>query len=166
MTTWSSPLYFSFLFRHSRRAAPRCKSACRGKRRWEAIWYYDDTMQYCVATAAMATSFFKHVTRPVVRVGFADERWGYERRDGEEGERVAAPGRNCCWKLPRGVALAKAVSRAGFRTEVYRFPVRPPGERKYRWGCKGRVDSPPVAREGEINELPRMNEKFRGKMRF
>lgn len=25
---------------------------------------YDDTVQYCAATAAMATSFFEHVTRP------------------------------------------------------------------------------------------------------
>lgn len=69
------------------------------------------------------------------------------------------PGRNCCWKLPRGVytALPKAVSRGGFRAEVYRFPVCPPGERKYRQGGGGGRG---------INELPRMNENFREKLDF
>jgi len=84
-----------------------------------------------IAPPAMATSFFEHVTCPS---GWGDERW---LAGGRAGGGTAAPGRNC-WKLPgSGVAaLPKAVSRAGFRAEVYRFPVCPPGERKYRRGMK------------------------------
>lgn len=66
--------------------------------------------------------------------------------------------------MPRGVALAKAVSRAGFRAEVYRFPVRPPGEHKYRRGCAARRGA--AGRTGRRNELPWWNVKFRGKTRF
>jgi len=73
------------------------------------------------------------------------------REEAREGKRrTATPGQNCCWKLPRGVA--KAVSRAGFRAEVYRFPVRPPGERKYRRDVgRGREDKRVTEDEREIS---------------
>lgn len=146
-----SPRYF---FHRASRAARR---GIRANERY-------DGSRCNITPPAMATSFFEHVTsRP--RGGDGDGSWNGGRSGQEEprprGKRSGIVVENC----PVAARLALERFRVpDFAPKYIDFRFCPPGERKYRplaRGGRGREGrSGGMEEEGNVNELPRMNENF------